>query len=82
MGVLSPWKEAVPAVLVLVAETPKIHPNVLDLPLSLAVGLWMISGCETSETPRRLKKARQTLEMNFGPRSEMMSLGMPKFLKT
>ncbi len=35
-----------------------------------------------TETPRRLKKARQTLEVNWGPRSETMSSGSPKFLKT
>ncbi len=49
--VLGPEKETVPAVLVLVAETPKVPPNVLDLPLCLAVGLWMIPRCETYGDP-------------------------------
>ncbi len=31
--------------------TQKVPPNVLDLPLCLAVGLWMIPGCETYRDP-------------------------------
>ncbi len=35
-----------------------------------------------SVTPRSLKNAFQNWEMNWGPRSEIISSGIPKFLKT
>lgn len=83
MYVLGPGKEATPAVQVLVAITAQVPPNVLNLPLSLVIGLWMVSKCETYGgtdyvrqiwTPRRQKKALQTLEMNCAPRSETTKL--------
>ncbi len=37
-----PWEEAVPAVLVVMTVGPEISPNLLNLPLSLAISLGVI----------------------------------------
>ncbi len=42
--ILGPGKETVSAVLVVMAVGPEIPPNFLYLPLSLAVGLGVVSG--------------------------------------
>ena len=45
--IFCPGEVLAPAVLVLVAVRPQVSPNFLYLVLSLAVGLWVVTGGKT-----------------------------------
>ncbi|XP_016397843.1 netrin receptor DCC-like, partial [Sinocyclocheilus rhinocerous] len=51
--ILGPWEEAGPAVLVILAVCPDVTPEFLDLALSLAVSLGMITGGQAHFTVAR-----------------------------
>ncbi len=59
---------------------PEIPPDFLDLSFGLAIGCGWYPEDKLTDTPRRRRNPRQTLEMNWGPLSETMSSGRPKFL--
>jgi hypothetical protein len=51
LGVISPGEELAPAVLVLVVIGPQVPSNLLDLPLSLAVTLRVVSRRQADRNP-------------------------------
>ncbi len=57
MCILGPREEAVPAVLVVMAVRPEIPPNLLYLPLSLAVCVGVISGGQAYRDTKELEES-------------------------
>ncbi len=49
--ILGPWEEAAPALLIFLAVCPEVMSEFLDLPLSLAVRQWMVTGGQAHRDP-------------------------------
>ncbi len=70
------------------SSCPDVHDSMpgdtaRSLGSSVRSGHWFVDGTpedKLTDTPRRRRKPRQTLEVNWGPLSETMSSGRPKFL--
>ncbi len=60
---------------------PVISPNLLNLPLSLAVSLGVIPRGEADGDIEELEESLPDTDTNCGPRSETTSFRMPKVRK-
>ncbi len=49
--ILGPWEETAPAILIFLAVCLEVTSLFLDLPLSLAVRLWMVTGRQAHSEP-------------------------------
>lgn len=57
MWILTPGKETVPVLLMIMAIGSQVHPNILNLPFSLAIGLRVITRGETDGDVEVLEKS-------------------------